>query len=228
MRKEMKETSAAWSGDAVRADAATLATWFGRRPPRDLAPCSGRSRSDQRGRADSLRETMQRMLVANFESRPRHPRPRRGHGFQALQKYLREAERELSDPFSYRHSAQYGFSGGGARTRTGTLRDPPREAGQIFRCGERRRASGPSARRFVRAGRADLQLIQRVEVALINHPVIVDIEVGGCPKVVWPFAGLGILDGLRQFVSRRSTSAWLPASSATASCACRQLGQRNL
>jgi hypothetical protein len=34
------------------------------------------------------------------------------------------------------------------------------------------------ARRFVRAGRADLQLIQSIEVALIDHSVIVDVEVG--------------------------------------------------
>jgi hypothetical protein len=40
-RKEMTGTSSAWSGDAVRAHAGG--------DPRDLAPCSGRSRSDQRG-----------------------------------------------------------------------------------------------------------------------------------------------------------------------------------
>ena len=40
------------------------------------------------------------------------------------------------------------------------------------------------------------------EVALIDHAVIVDIEVGGQPRVVRPLAGLGILDRLRQFVFR--------------------------
>jgi hypothetical protein len=64
----MTGTSSAWSGDAVRAHAAAIATWFGHRLPGDLAPCSGRSRSDQQGRADSLRETTRRMLVAHEQT----------------------------------------------------------------------------------------------------------------------------------------------------------------
>jgi hypothetical protein len=59
-----------------------------------------------------------------------------------------------------------------------------------------------SARRFVRAGRAHLLLVESSEVALVDDTVIVDIEIGSRPGGVRPVAGLGILDGLPRCACR--------------------------
>ena len=83
--------------------------------------------------------------VANFGPRSRHPRLRCGHGSQALQISLREAERELSERSATGTRPSLAFPvQTGAQTRTGTLRESPaQKGGANWSPGERPRARGP-------------------------------------------------------------------------------------
>jgi hypothetical protein len=101
-----------------------------------------------------------------------------------------------------RRSAAYGrprCRQGGADAHKDTARKPrPGKRGKLVAPVSVRALGASLARRFVGAGRTHLLLIQSVKVALVDHTIVVDIEIGGCPGVVRPPAGLGVLNGFRE------------------------------
>jgi hypothetical protein len=53
-------------------------------------------------------------------------------------------------------------------------------------------------RRIIRIGSAGPPLVEGLKVTLVDHAIVVDVQVGGRPGVVRSLAGLGVLDRFRE------------------------------